>query len=71
MNKARCRQVLTILVNKGWTYAALGRALDERRETIARWHSGEYPIRHPKITALALETLMDLEPPPKRLSAAK
>ena len=60
------RNLLNDLVERGWTYTALGEELGVRRDTVWNWHRGAYAPRAPHAIEVALRVLTQQDPPLRR-----
>jgi hypothetical protein len=60
------RELINELIERGWTYSALGDALGVGRDTVKSWQDGKHPPRAPQAMALALTVLKEQDPPLKR-----
>jgi hypothetical protein len=58
--------VIDGLLQKGWTYAAIGDAIGSRWDTVRRWHLGKHTPTALQAVMAMLRSLESQEPPPKR-----
>ena len=54
------------LIDSGWSMAAISDELESHYNTIKRWRSGHRYPENSKAVMMALDTLLQKKPPPKR-----